>query len=727
MINGEDYNVLPLSISQEIVKVKAVNRVSSGISRYFDLKDVTGKYSQTNLFGTDGVIYKEPIIDSFSFSYVTRSEIESILVNELQTILSSRKTKDFYIDNFPGINQGPSYSSFYMVSSATNMSTGYFGDTVTDPTIETVGVKKLGSFTSSNLRYLVPGSLVRFIPKPGYVFSKDNKLIPEAEATASSKPYLWTKIVQVAGDGSAASTGVLSNGQGPVILNDYIPSEARLNATIPKFVTSLEDSVRARLVDLIIANKTFGLRYDVSTTSWKIVTDSNLDKRSPFSLGRTGDLTNQQLDASWVILFETNGETYTVSSRGTRFVFESEKEIRFFYDGADKVYDSVNNAIIRDKIVVLDINTIPDGATPIGFDVDWEIVEEYKGADGYIDTKKISISFYDSDEDGVIDNPELFNEIVLGKSETIDMTTKYIFQKRQVTYDGVIDYYYIDNSAELIKVFNTDEEAKTTLGALGASSDQQLVFIINDSTVKTFYYSVMSLIPTLEYRGFIGRDKLKFQYLHAADESSRLDPAATNIIDVYMLTRSYDTEYRQWLKGEVANKPLPPSSDALYINFGSQLNKVKAISDEVIYHSVKYKNLFGSKAETSLQATFKVVKSPGLVISDNDIKTGVIDAITEFFTIENWEFGDTFYFGELATYIMRAMSPKIANIVIVPKSQQLSFGSLYEIKSNSDEIFSSSATVDDVEIISEITATRINASGVVLTTASGNNTGIVSQ
>jgi len=58
MITGEDYNVAPLAISQDIVKVKSVNRTSSGISRYFDLIDATGKYSQTNLYGNDGVVYK---------------------------------------------------------------------------------------------------------------------------------------------------------------------------------------------------------------------------------------------------------------------------------------------------------------------------------------------------------------------------------------------------------------------------------------------------------------------------------------------------------------------------------------------------------------------------------------------------------------------------------------------------------------------------------------------
>ena len=59
MITGEDYNITPLTTNQEIIKTKATNRISSGISRYFDLKDVTGKYSSTNLYGSDGILYRE--------------------------------------------------------------------------------------------------------------------------------------------------------------------------------------------------------------------------------------------------------------------------------------------------------------------------------------------------------------------------------------------------------------------------------------------------------------------------------------------------------------------------------------------------------------------------------------------------------------------------------------------------------------------------------------------
>lgn len=714
MITGEDYSILPLSVNQEIIKIKSVNRVSSGISRYFDLKDSTGKYSQTNLFGTDGVIYKEATVDMFSFSSVSKTEIESIILNRVEPILERRKTKDFYIDKFPSVNQGPNYSVFDQQTSATNISTGCLRDQ------DTASIKKLGTFTSSNLRYVQPGSQLRFIPPAGKVFSAKNKLINDTLADYTTKDYLWSTVNQVTTDGTGNGTGVLSTGLGPLVLTDNIPSGAVLEIVIPKFVTALEASVRSRMVDLIFANKTFGLRYDVDNVAWKIISDANLDRYSTFSLGKAGDTSNQQLDASWIVLFETNGETYTVSSRGTRYVFESEKEIRFFFDSSDKVYDSSTGSIVKDKITVLGINPKPDSASPLQTDIMWEIIDDYKGGDGYIDTKKISISFYDADEDGIVDDPELFDRVV---AQDVNPLTKYIFQKRQVSLDGVTDYYYIDNSNDLIRVFQTQQLA---LLALGQADDQQLVYIVEDDAVKTFYYSVSDFIVNNDYRAFVGRANLKFQYVHAADESVRIDPAPTNIIDVYMLTKSYDTAYRRWLKDEVA-KPLPPSSDALYISFGEQLNSVKAISDEVIYHPVKYKNLFGGKADTSLQATFKVVKNSSLVISDNDIKTGVVDAITEFFSIENWEFGDTFYFGELATYIMSKMSPKIANIALVPKDPSLAFGSLYEIQSNSDEIFASTVSVDDVEIISEITAARLNASGAILTSTGNSNTGIVSQ
>jgi hypothetical protein len=44
MTNGEDYNSFPLSFGQNILKLKASNRIYSGQSPYFDNNDPTKKY-----------------------------------------------------------------------------------------------------------------------------------------------------------------------------------------------------------------------------------------------------------------------------------------------------------------------------------------------------------------------------------------------------------------------------------------------------------------------------------------------------------------------------------------------------------------------------------------------------------------------------------------------------------------------------------------------------------
>ena len=148
------------------------------------------------------------------------------------------------------------------------------------------------------------------------------------------------------------------------------------------------------------------------------------------------------------------------------------------------------------------------------------------------------------------------------------------------------------------------------------------------------------------------------------------------------------------------------------------LAPIKSISDTLIYHPVKYKVLFGTNADSSLQATFKVVKNPDQVTNDADIKSRVIDAINLFSSLDNWEFGDTFYFTELSTFVMNQLAPDVSTFVIVPNAGSQTFGSLYEIRSENDEIFISGAKVTDVQIIDAITASNLRSSGSIVTSTS---------
>jgi hypothetical protein len=140
------------------------------------------------------------------------------------------------------------------------------------------------------------------------------------------------------------------------------------------------------------------------------------------------------------------------------------------------------------------------------------------------------------------------------------------------------------------------------------------------------------------------------------------------------------------------------------------------ISDNVILNSVVFKPLFGIKATPELRATLKVVRSSNSAVSVSEIKSRMVAAVNEYFTIDKWDFGLTFYFSELAAYLHRELGDIISTVVLVPQDPLKSFGDLYEIRCAADEIFVNAATVNDIEVIDALTASELRTapnSGVV--------------
>lgn len=698
MITAEDYSLSPFSVSQQIAKVKAVNRSSSGISRYFDLVDPTGKYSKTNLFADDGVMYKEEFLDSFQFKFTSKTDIESIIYNQLYDYLSRDNLRDYYYDKFTKII--PTDTLWTSITEETNLSTGYLRSSFS------VQALKVGTYTSSLLKSILPGALLKFKAPGSYYFNTlDNNSLTTTKHQYGVQKYLFAKVIAVAGDGTNGGSGILTSGFGTIKLNDIIPNTAELVQIIAPFKTTLNTNVISTVIDLIYAHKPFGLRYDVATSSWAIIFEVNLNLVDNFSLAQSGYNTNEKADSSWLVSFISDSEYYTVSFRFLRYIFESDKQIRFYYDSSDKIYDTRTNTIEKDKIKLLSINRDNTTLNSFTFDQDLEIVEEYKGLDGYLDTKKIQISFADSDDDGVVDNPEIFSNIIATNST--DLQSYYIVEELYTIEDNQEDYRYFDNSSLTVLI----KESELLISDLSIFNDNQYFYFIDTDVVKRFNKTTAELLVSLNYKCYRGRNNLKFQYIHNADYETRIDPGITNIIDIFILTKQYDKEFREYLDGTRSILPLPPSSDSLFNLLSSNLNLIKSISDEVIYHPARYKILFGSNATIDLQATFKVVKNTEIVISDNDVKSRVISAINEFFTIDNWDFGDNFYFTELSTFVMNRLATSIVNFVIVPKKSNLTFGSLLEIKAEKDQIFVNGATIDDIEIISAVTASRIKSTG----------------
>ena len=527
--------------------------------------------------------------------------------------------------------------------------------------------------------------------------------------------YKWVKVLSI----NAKGFEQRDDGTGAVYLNDVIPTGAILDEIKPVLPNNLIESVRSQVIDQIFAFKTFGLRFDQTTSEWRLVTENNLSIGTDFSTGKTGDTTNQQLDASWLLLFENDGERYTITYRAMRYVFESDNEIRFYYDNSEKIYDNKTGKIVKDTINVLNINPQPDGTSAFTQDYQWEIVDIYRDAEGYVDSKKLEISYFDDDEDGVVDDADLFTEIV---NPTVNTPNKLIIFEKVTSTDGVEDYNYFNNNNDEIIIL----ASKSELRPFSEYNDGQIFYYVDSDIFEVLDQTTLKLNISANYKARFGRDNLKFRYIHAASAEARIDPSASNIIDMYILDRNYDNNFRLWLLEEVESKPLPPSSDELHVSYSSELNKIKSLTDEIIYHSVKYKVLFGNQAGEDLKAKFKVVKNKDKVLNDNDIKARIITAVKQFFALENWDFGETFYFSELANYVMQELAPDLSTFIIVPVQEDQSFGSLYEIKAEADEIFISGASVDDIDIIDAVTASRLKASGSVITQSDVVNAGIQS-
>jgi len=693
MITAEDYNISPLSVTQQVAKVKSINRSSSGISQYFDLKDPTGKYSSTNLYANDGVLYQDPYTQLTTFQYNTKSDIDGVIYNTVYDLLQSIDLRNFYYNNFINFLTTSLNISWYQTSATSSSSNGYIGNVVDASPFP------VGSYTATDLKYLTPGALVKFVAPAGYYFDKtqSNKLVYGTVGALGSASYIWAEVVNVVGNGIPSTAY-----PGPITFSVVVPNTSIITQIIPKFTTTLSSSVITTVIDLIFSNRAFGLRYDGPTQTWQIIFETNLDQTSLFNLGKQGDVSNTKQDSSWMLLFTTDNETYTITTRLLRYIFESDEELTFYFNDNVTIYDSTTNSTVRDQIKILNINHQPGLTTSFTEDYPWDVTSSYSGLDGYVDNTKIVVSFSDSNYNGIVDNPQLFLDIV---NPTTAPLTKYIIQQRYIISTGQEDYRYVNNSSNIVIILSSE----SALGAYNQYTDGQYFYFTSTGVVKQLTLATSALVPTLDYKVFVGRDKLKFQYTHSADFESRIDPGSSNIMDVYILTKDYDTAYRQWVDGATSIKPLPPSSDEINNLIGSSLDLIKPISDEIIYHPVTYRSLFGPDASPELQATFKVTKNINSVVSDNDIQSRIITAINQFFTLDNWNFGDTFYFTELSTYIMNQLTPDITNFIIVPIQSNAYFGSLFEISCPSDQIFISTATVSNIQVITSITSGNIKS------------------
>jgi hypothetical protein len=875
MVNGSDYNVLPLIYGNQIAKIQAINRTYSGQSRYIDLNDPTGFHRDLIIFGQDGALFRDnqdvlmQVIEDSSNS----STIEAIMVNAIQEMLRESKISNFFYDDYlpqfenkirVNYNDGPSPTG-YSILDLNNPNqvplywktvplkfkndTGYFANFTT---ANAAAVAMVNTLTPTNTGSGGTYQAWGFI-ESGAVLELAN----ESNVIGTKNPVTVNNVIQ-AGlplnvDPSSPYASV-----GPIELDTEQQINFKAIKVYPVFRNDLNSDEIAEIASRVTNGISFWLYYDLLRDEWKTSIASvpvfdnlagypfeypNPDTDSIYSTWGNNPASGI-LYISVVTNNQTGITTYDIRGRGRVYVFESYRDVRFYWEPKTVVIDAGSGQALQDTIEIMPLvntNSTIDNNQPVIVDpstsflkseVEFNITGVYIQDDGYQDTSKIEVSLVDRNKDGIPDDPsgfsklitpsdrivfEYFNNEVAGYQSTRPWLCKWATELESETGNY---YVYFPVNPTISNPFPTDLfiapyisnipvidqlDPESTPGATIVFLDQSdLVFLNNFSQIvfdsanpalqtisnqvtaffnynavtdpmpfpwmidswsvvnkefivanyflnKSFLMSSVSppgygVYYTFEFnntnnvlqyptRKIINeiRDKyhydrngksftqnttipeenrlpLYFKWSHYSPINQRVDPAPTNIVDMIVITESY---YRDVLIWKNTNSPISllppaPTTEELRVQF-QELNDYKMVSDSMIWNSGSFKVLFGPQAEPELQATFKVVKAPSTNISDNEVKTKVIRAIDTYFDIRNWDFGEKFFYTELAAFIHQQLSKIISSVVIVPNNANSQFGNLFEITAKPTELFISTATVNNVQIVANLTEQNLRA------------------
>ena len=643
MVNGRDYNTFMLQ-DPTILKMRAINRTFAGDSKYIAWHDPRESYENVKIFGDDlALFWVDEEPEQGNIDIVPESASASaILENYLEPRLAS---SDFF--------------------------------SIVAPRREALGLNGGNIRTSFNTSiYTIPGNV-------DPVTNQDNEVssISYALENLSAPIYLW---------------------------------------------------------------------YSVWYDTWLVSVAAGFD---PFD-GLVFDPGNPDPDA--FLYFSINklpNNNWKINSAVRRQIAQSPTTKFWNTNDTTRVvnYDTLNSLL--DTIVVLKANIGYDitGRTILQNNLDYVVLSQE--LDEYLpDIHKLSVLPVDENGDGISDNieqSELINLVVTGlwgslKDPSGDFlnlvdVTKQFYGRRvnnsiekgrdhdvEVLLNGVLITYedndLIPNTDLIMTEINFNSGLLPTLDAnsiITVTFKDHVYFTRIDElsawepaeitdTLRLAYMSedTSQNEEALRYDRREGRFPLNFAWFHQSSQMSLIDPAASNINDIYIITKGYYTALSQWLENRSDVKPDEPTPLDLRSSYTSMLDN-KMISDTVVLHPGRFKILFGSRAIPQLQSIFKVIRPDASSMTDNQVKARMVSVIRAFFDIESWEFGETFFFTELAASIHSDLGPEIDSVVLVPKYAQNQFGDLFQVYSKEDELFIADIGTADIEVVKSYTPSNM--------------------
>ena len=434
------------------------------------------------------------------------------------------------------------------------------------------------------------------------------------------------------------------------------------------------------------------------------------------------------------IQFNTVGSyTWTITVNGLKTIAES-PSTRFWFVNKPKSIVFDTNASRNDLITVLQANIANNRSTILSANQNFIIVDKIINDAGLVDqglpnNNQVEIMSDDANGDKIPDNPTLHTLIdptivVQGPTPvTVTVPISYIRNRGdvRVAANGTAPTWYegaVANSGPIVTnkvtIANFNGNATITITIKDYVYFQRIDvahpwYIIPATNVNKLEFHLDVPVGQTEgdnFKRLRGRNDFNFIWFHHCPQYNLVDPAATNLIDTFVITKGYYNSIRSWLAGIIANQPDPPTPFELRTSYNYLLGN-RMISDSVILHPGKFRVLFGGYAIPELQGTFKIVRSPAKSMTDNQIKLQVIASIRQYFDINKWEFGETFYFTELAAFIHADLPTEIETVVLVPVQIAHYFGDLFQVDVQEDEILIPSVDVDNIEIVESLTKTII--------------------
>lgn len=403
------------------------------------------------------------------------------------------------------------------------------------------------------------------------------------------------------------------------------------------------------------------------------------------------------ISASWVIWVEVikNGFGdiigFNVHFRDMKLICRSENT-KFWYNNVEQIIDPQTKNIVYDKIKILRSNLTTLGV-PLGHNENYDVIGPVKDQNGETDVHALEImptdilNLQDLSGDSIPDNILQFESFAKNSYEYFKLIDP------DTSFNVVNSDYSLSPDEVTLNLGLTTIMVRFNEGSFisySTSIDNGLNWILNAEYGRRLIYKGVDL------------EGLDFMWQHFSPHTNMIDPSVTNIHDAFILTSGYYDNVMSFIKGLSNISPSPPTPMELRNAYGYLL-KNKMISDTVVMHSGRLKLLFGDLADPQLRAKIKVVKASTATFTDERIKNEVLEVVNSYFSIDNWDFGDTFYATELIGLIHQRLPTEVASVIVVPVYSINSFGSLFTVESGLDEILQSCAKLEDIELITALT------------------------